>query len=143
MKKSNENSTYKKKIRANRKFKEDIFSLAGLQRYAIRVFENKESNPDFIEFCKDNELTKKDMLFKHVLNYATERELNRVDKTGKIIEKKSLFSFWLFESCLQRYRRANPVTITEQISKVKITEQKAKKSPKKTKKEQTAINEAA
>ena len=139
-----ENSTYKRKIKANRKFKEDTFSLAGLQKYANSVWNKHSLNPDFIQFCKDNELTKKDMLFKHVLNYATERELNKIDrKTGKVIEKKTLFSFWLFITCLQRYRKANPITITEQISKVEITEGKAKKPRKKTKKEQTAINVAA
>jgi len=138
-----ENSTYKRKIKANRKFKEDTFSLVGLQKYANSVWNKHSLNPDFIQFCKDNELTKKDMLFKHVLNYATERELNKIDrKTGKVIEPKSLFSFLLFETCLARYRKANPMTVPQQIEKVEITEKK-KRTPQKTKKEQTAINEAA
>jgi len=138
-----ENSTYQSKRRANRKFKTDIFSLSGLQKYAIRVFEGKESNPDFLEFCKKLDLTVNDMKFEHVIKYGRDKELNKIDrKTGKIIEKKSLFSFWLFETCLQRYREANPITIAEQISKVEITENKKKTPRKKTKKEQPAIEAA-
>lgn len=122
-----ENSTYQKKRRANNKFKDNIFSLPGLQRYAIRVFEKKEDNKDFLDFCNDLQLTKKDMLFSHVLKYGKEKELNHVSrKTGKIVAKKELFPFWLFETCLQRYREANPVTISEQINKVEITENKKK-----------------
>lgn len=137
MKKSN----YQFKLKANRKFKTDIFSLAGLQRYAIRVFEGKENNPDFLEFCKKLDLTVNDMKFEHVIKYGRDKELNKIDrKTGKIIEKKSLFSFWLFITCLARYREANPITIVEQISKVEITENKKKTPRKKTK---PAINEAA
>lgn len=117
-------SVYKKKIAANKAFKEDCFSLSGLQRYAIRCFEKKE-NPDFLEFCSDLNLTVNDMKFEHVIKYGTERELNRIDrKTGRIIEKKSLFSFWLFITCLARYRKANPMTVPQQIEKVKITEKK-------------------
>jgi len=135
MKKSN----YQFKLKANRKFKTDIFSLAGLQRYAIRVFEGKESNPDFLEFCKELDLTVNDMKFEHVIKYGRDKELNKIDrKTGKIIEKKQLFSFWLFITCLARYRAANQIHSDLSTKTVKNTvniEEKSKKpAAKRTKK---------
>lgn len=123
-----ENSVYKMKIKANRKFKEDIYSLSGLQRYAINVLTGKEANEDFRNLCSDLSLTVDDMRFDHVLKFGKSHELNCIDKKTKEVKaKKELFSFWLFISCLERYRKANPITVIETIQKVEITEDKRKK----------------
>lgn len=117
------NNIYKNKISANKTYKADLFSLAGLQKYAERCFTRTHQNSHFLTFCKDLDLKKTDMKFAHVLKYATEKELNRKDKeTGRYTIKKEKFSFWLFMTCLKRY--ADDKAKNEYLNKVEIKENK-------------------
>jgi hypothetical protein len=120
------NLVYAAKIAANRKHKEIVGSLNKLQKIALEYYEGTE-NLDFRKMCDELKLSKSDIQFSHVLKFGTNRELNFVDKTGQLTGKKSVFSFWLFESCLIRY--ANSLQAAKPAKVAKVTKDQATAKP--------------
>lgn len=132
------------KVEANKEDKASVYSLNQIQKRAIERFADKKSK--FYNFCLLNGIVESDLQFNKILTFGTERELNTFSKQkdGSWIkgEKKSHFSFWLFQTCLIRYVASKQTkTATKKTESKKVTP-KAKKTVQTVKIEQKQTTKA-
>lgn len=126
------------KVEANKEDKASVYSLNQIQKRAIERYQDKKSK--FYNFCLLNGIVESDLQFNKILTFGTERELNTFSKQkdGSWIkgEKKSHFSFWLFQTCLIRYVASKQTKVTTKKPESKKSTPKAKQQIKTVKIEQ-------
>ena len=91
---------------ANKDLKESIFSMSKLCRLCAKD-ENKIIQTYIDSKYKDSNFKANQITTKLVVKLATFKELNKVDKEGKLIAKKELFSFWLILTIIDRHLKAS------------------------------------
>ena len=127
-------SVFKAVLAVNRTDKAQImeeFKPSALQRRALEIFDGTRENPVLKALIKELNIQRDEILFRHLFEYGTKRELNRFN--GEIVSAKEFFTIKDFCLCLIRYKTANTVTsIPDQITKVEIKEatKKAAKTEK-------------
>lgn len=110
------------KIKANRNFKREIFSMSGLMRYAQGAgAQDLQDEIDEVNARLGTSVHKGNINIKNIVKYATERELylnaatENKQKNWVKGEKKSIFSYWLLLTTVARVAKAQLGTTPKKV----------------------------